>query len=245
MDIRRLRRSRALAFSCVLPLVVPATAPAATLAAFSFDAGTQFTATPSSLALTVDRALWRDDAGPLGSLAGNPGRALATSGFTHGNALHLTLTAVPGFTLVPEHLLFDVRVSASGPSTWVTAVGATELGRGAATTAFRSFDLALQVGPAAQFQLDFRGLNAGASSGTLRLDNVRVDGRTEPVPLPGGWFLLLTPTLGGLLRAGRLRYWPGVSALPTEHGHACQASSSGKYSPSMIGRGSRLAMMRP
>ena len=244
MEIRHLRRGCALASIFALNLVQPVTANAATLAAFSFDAGGQFTAAPSALDVAVADAHWQDDLATLTNLTGNPGRAFVASSFNRGNLLHLTLIAAAGLNLVLEHLRFDVRASTNGPTTWAMMFGNQELGHGPTTTNFRSFDLALDIVPGHQFVIDIRGLGASANSGTLRLDNLRVDGHSQPVPLPGSLFLIVTPLLGSLLRAWRQRYWPSVPRARV-NGHSRQASNNGKNKPSMIGRASRLAIIRP
>jgi len=242
MDIRHSRRIRACLFSTLCIGAVSGAAHASTLATFSFDgANGAFDAGPGTLASGLVSALWRDDAGRLSDLAGNPGRALSASGFTGTNQLHLVLEQSGAHRFALDRLLFDVRGSASGPDTWTLSHAGTELARGAVTGSFRSFDVALGVlSNARELVLDFAGGGATAITGTLRLDNVRLEGELRPVPLPGSFFLFATPLLGALLARLRMRcaQWLGA-------GHSRQPSSSGKYSPSMIGRASRLAMMRP
>ena len=244
MVIRPLRRACA-RFSLLLLPGLPFTAGAETLAAFTFDNVGQFTTQAVQRAPDVATATWHDDANRIGSTAGNPGFALVTSAFTSGNALHLELGATAGHLLELNALHFDVRVSATGPNRWQWLLDGLPLGDGAATTGFRHFDLALETVRRSTFALALIGSGASSASGTLRLDNVQVDGSAHPVPVPGSWFLMVTPALGALLRRWRLRYWPESVSSGACNDHSRQPSSSGKYSPSLIGRGSSAAMARP
>lgn len=243
MDIRHFARSRACLFASLCTLSAPAALQASTLVAFSFDGpGASFDASPSTLAPGLVSAVWRDDAGRLSDLAGNPGRALSVSGFTGTNVLHLVLNQSGGQVFALERLHFDLRASASGPKSWSLSQAGLNLASGAVTGNFRSFDLPLTLSASArELVLDLHGLGASAITGTLRLDNVRLDGELRPIPLPGSLFLFATPLLGAALARLRVR----AAQLLAGKGHSRQPSSKGKYSPSMIGRVSRLAMMRP
>ncbi len=244
MDIRHSRRIRACLFSTLCTGALPAAVHASTLVAFSFDgANASFDAAPGTLAPGLASALWRDDAGRLSNLAGNPGRALSVSGFTGTNKLHLVIDQSGAQRFALERLHFDIRGSASGPSSWSVSHAGTQLASGAVTGSFRSFDVALNMlSDARELLLDWAGSGATAITGTLRLDNVRLDGELRPVPLPGSLFLFVTPLLGAMLARLRQR---GSQCLGWGSAHSRQPSSSGKYRPSMIGRASRLAMMRP
>ena len=133
--------------------------------------------------------------------------------------------------------------AAKGPNAWSVSQAGTLLGSGAVTSTFRSFDIALDVlSDARELVLDLTGSGATAITGTLRLDNVRLDGELRPVPVPGSFFLFATPLLGAVLARLRQRWAQGRGMAS---GHSRQPSSNGKYRPSMTGRASRLAMMRP
>ena len=127
MDIRHSRRLRAALVSTVCLASIPAAVHASTLAAFSFESnGGVFDAAPGAMAPGVASAVWRDDAGRLGDLAGNPGRALSASGFTGTNQLHLVLEQSGTQRWAPSLLHFDIRGSASGPNAWtLSQAGAT------------------------------------------------------------------------------------------------------------------------
>jgi hypothetical protein len=145
--------------------------------------------------------MWQDDANRLTDLQGNPGRALAASGFTTGNRLHLTLAFAAALEFALERLELDVRASASGPQSFRLERAGTVLTQAALTSAFSHLDLTLnEHGRGDALMLDFIGIGATATSGTWRLDNVRLYGSLSPVPLPGGAFLLVTPLVGLLLR---------------------------------------------
>ena len=243
MDIRRFGRSRACLFASLCTLTAPAALQASPLVVFSFDGpGTSFDAEPSLLAPGLASAVWRDDAGRLSDLAGNPGRALSVSGFTGTNVLRLVVNQSASQVFALDHLHFDLRASPSGPSGWSLSQAGLTLASGAVTGNFRSFDVPLRLSSSAQeLVFDLRGLGATAISGTLRVDNLRLDGELRPIPLPGSFFLFATPLLGVALTRLRVR---GAQLLAGK-GHSRQPSNKGKYKPSMIGRVSRLAMMRP
>lgn len=247
MTTRPVRRACARFSLLLLPTLPLLTSPASaeTLAAFTFDNAGQFTTAPSQRAAQVADAAWRDDANRIGSTAGNPGLALVTSGFTTGNTLHLDLSAARGQLLELSALRFDIRVSATGPTRWQWLLDGVGFADGAATTTFRHFDLALSSARRGTFALALAGAGASSAGGTLRLDNVQVEGSARPVPIPGSWFLMVTPALGALLRRWRLRYWPESAADGVSSAHSRQPSSNGKYRPSLIGRGSSTAMARP
>lgn len=242
MDIRVSGRVRALAFTTCLALQTALPAAAATLVSFAFeDAGGGFTTAPTTLAPGLTSATLGDDAGRIGDLAGTPGRALSLSGFTSGNQLHLTLAIADGLRPALDSLAFDVRASASGPTAWELRHAGATLASGDITSSFRAVDLPLALaGNAGPLVLDFIGLGASAATGTLRIDNLRLGGSLSPapVPLPGSMFLFVTPLLGLTLRELRVRHAAGGQD------HSRQPSTSGKYRPSMMGRGSSAAMMR-
>ena len=242
MDILHSRRIRASLFSSLCLTALTGAAHADTLAAFSFDgANATFDASPGTLAPGLISAVWRDDAGRLSDLTGNPGRALSVSGFTGTNQLHLVLEQSGGQRFALERLHFDIRGSASGPNAWRVSQAGMLLGSGAVTSTFRSFNIALDLASdVRELVLDLAGSGATAITGTLRLDNVRLEGELRPVPVPGSFFLFATPLVGALLARLRQRWAQGL-----DNGHSRQPSSSGKYRPSMTGRASRLAIMRP
>jgi hypothetical protein len=201
MDTSICGRARALALTTLL--CTSANAPAALLLDFDFERsdGT-FTLEPGFLAPGIASATWDDVLGLLADFAGQPGRALALSGFTNGNALSLAVTAAPGLRLVAERLRFDLRVSASGPTAWQLADAGGTLAAGPTTTQFGRVEVVF-ASPLAGALLDLTLSGSGASSaaGTLRLDNVELHGSLQPVPLPGPLFLIVTPLLGLGLRA--------------------------------------------
>lgn len=207
MEIHCYRRLGACFIVALICLNLHAAAPAATLLRFEFDqADGSFTAVPTLLAEGLT-ASWNDDAGLLTDLAGVSGRALAASGFTAGNALHLAIELAPGLSLVAEQLSVTLRASASGPNSWQLATGGVLQSSGAATAQFRTFDIALALAPAnGSMRFDLLGLGATAASGTLRIDNVQLLGQLTAVALPGPLFLVAMPLAG--LAAGRWRRRP-------------------------------------
>ena len=207
MDILATRRIRVLLFLSSTIFVYFNSAAAATLVQFDFDdeAG-GFEITPEFAHAAISGTLWGDDLSLLTDFAGNPGRALATSGFPDGNALHLMLDVQPGFAVTLERIRLDLRASASGPELWhITAAGVT-LASGAVSTSFEVVDVAIALLPVQQaLTLNIEAEGASSSAGTLRIDNVELIGSVVPVALPAAFYLIATPLLGlGLNRIRRV-----------------------------------------
>ncbi|MCB1746149.1 MAG: hypothetical protein H6977_06535 [Gammaproteobacteria bacterium] len=204
-----LERARPCAFSALLMCQAGSPVQAAVLAVFDFDAaGGGFTTTPGLLHPDVATASFTTTLTPLADFAGNPGRALASSGFTLGNRIVLELAARPGQQLLAESLAFDARVSASGPQTWSIALAGAAAQSGPLTTAFAPVTLTFDGAAAApQIVIEFAGAGASSASGTWRLDNLRVEGQViaNPVPLPAGLPLLGSATLAAAVLRRRRR----------------------------------------
>lgn len=173
-------------------------ASAATLVAFDFDdPGGLFEAQPDHLAEALLDAHIELAGGPLDDVAGNPGRALVVDDFIDGNRIELHANLRPGWRVRVTRIGFDQRASASGPQTWTLSQGTSLLATGATTSAFESVSqvvdflltgdtLALAIG----------GSGASSARGTLRLDNLFVEGEAQPVPLPAAAALVALPLLG-------------------------------------------------
>jgi hypothetical protein len=198
-------RARPCALTALLLCAIAAPADAAVLAVFDFDtAEGGFTAAPSLLHADLASAAFSTTLAPLSDFAGNPGRALATTGFTLGNRIVLDVIARPGHAVLATRLSFDARVSASGPQRWLVALDEAPPRSGPLTTAFTPVAIDFDAAAAAsRIVISFAGEDASSASGTLRLDNLQLEGTliASPVPLPAG-----LPALGcGTLAAAVLR----------------------------------------
>ncbi|MEX2479760.1 MAG: hypothetical protein WD928_02765 [Gammaproteobacteria bacterium] len=213
---------RALTRSVLLGALPLAPGHAAVLTAFDFDGPEgAFEATPDAIHAELFSAEFSDLAGTLGDFAGVSGRALSATGFNDGNAIILTLVSAPDRRIEVDRVRFAVRVSASGPNTWQLAVGDEAAASGPATTSFGDFDIELPgLGGNGSLTLALSGLGASSSSGTLRLDDVSIEGTVSAVPLPPALLLAAVPLalLGGTRRDGQA----------AGQGHSRQPSTSGK-----------------
>lgn len=213
---------RALTHSVLLAALPLAPGHAAVLAAFDFDGpGGTFEATPDAIHAELFSAEFSDLEGTLGDFAGVSGRALSATAFNDGNAIVLNLVSAPDRRIAVDRVRFALRVSASGPKTWQLAVGDDEAASGPTTTSFADFDIELPgLGSNGSLTLALSGLGATSSSGTLRLDDVSIEGTVSAVPLPPPLLLAAVPLalLGAARRGGQ-----GAG-----HGHSRQPSTSGK-----------------
>ena len=215
-------QSCALTLTVLLGSVPLSSSHAAVLAAFDFDGvGGTFDAGADTLHPAIVAAGFTDLAGTLADFAGVTGRALSASAFNNGNAITLTLVSDPGQLIVVERVRFAVRVSASGPNLWQMRVGDGLAQTGPATTAFTAFDVAFPaLSGSGSLAIMLSGLGATATSGTLRLDDVIVEGMVSAVPLPPALVLAGVP-LVALFSARRAGQRDG-------QGHSRQPSTSGK-----------------
>ena len=175
---------------------------AASLATFDFeDVAGNFELSAETHHAALASSLFSVELGTLTHFAGNPGRALAASAFNNGNRITLTLAPVPGQQLTVERIRFDMRVSPSGPQYWRLDLAGAALANGPTTTQFASFDIPVTA-PAAGFPaiIDFVGMVAFSQFGTLRLDNISIEGSVSAVPLPPSVLLLAAPLIVGALR---------------------------------------------
>lgn len=179
-------------------------ATAATLVVFDFDAPQDdFELQPELLHPALDSAVFSATNGELRDFAGNPGRALAANGFVTGNRVSLLLAAAAGQILKLERVAFDLRVSPSGPQQWRVEIDGQEQAQGPGNGSFVRFQLVPISDPAARTRIDFVGLVASSDQGTLRLDNVLIEGTPQAVGLPPALALLAVPVVTTLRRRRR------------------------------------------
>ncbi|MEQ8493550.1 MAG: hypothetical protein RLW42_04935 [Gammaproteobacteria bacterium] len=180
---------------------------AATLIAYAFEDGDgSFVTTPDVLDDALGETTLDVTTGTLGEVGGNPGRALRLNGFTSGNTLTLRATLQAGWQLRVTRIGFDQRASASGPSTWSLALGDDILASGATSSDFTSVSEALDVMLGDNvLTVAISGDGASSALGTLRIDNLFVEGVAQPVPLPPPAVLAAAPLLATLRRRRRVR----------------------------------------
>lgn len=201
------RRAPRCAFLPVLSLFTSAPLPAAQLVTFDFDdPGGGFTAAPATLHPALVSATFSATQDELGDFAGNPGRALASAGFTAGNRIVLELAAQPGYTLQASRVTLDLRASASGPGNWLIELEGGAAHGGALGSGFDQVTVDFAALPAlSTLRLAIGGSGASSASGTLRIDNLRLEGNVlaAPVPLPTALPLLASAMLGMAGISGR------------------------------------------
>ncbi len=183
-------------------ITLPA-ARAELLAVFEFDdALGNFTLDPQFVHPGLGSAVLSAGVGSFSDFAGNPGRALALNNFHNGNRITLQLDTAVGVIEIST-VQFDLRASASGPTLWQLDINGAAVAGGATGTSFMSFMVEPgQLAAAGMLQLDIIGSAASSALGTLRLDNLRVDGRLAAVPVPPAVWLC-APALAALMRRRR------------------------------------------
>lgn len=167
--------------------VLPAGASVVPLAYYDFDgAGGAFDPAADSSDAAVSAGAVSAADGTLGSSSGLSGLAASDSGWTTAQSNHMTLVLAPaaGRRLSITGVLFADRRSSTGPTTWhlrSSADGyAADLASGSTHSSFATnrVEFLLQ-GLTSGVTLRVSGVNASASAGTWRIDNLTVFGTVE------------------------------------------------------------------
>jgi PKD repeat protein len=189
------------------PYVVRPLASSGTLAYWSFDAST---ATPDTVAsnLSVAPVTVSNVGGSLTYFSGNPGKAIASVGFTTSAGPPTTsysyfafaITVSNGFQAALSSLSLDAQRSGTGPTNFTIQASQQasfssviyDSGVKTAGTSFATTTLTL-TNSALTGTIYFRvyAYKAGGSGGTLRIDNLTVQGSVGSAgPAgPGGWYI--------------------------------------------------------
>lgn len=197
---------RPLGLAALVSMLTVSTAEAAVIAHFDFeDAAGNFSNVAEQVAPQLSVSAWSDADGTLKSVSGNPssGFALTAKSFDDGNAYLLTLTPAAGFALDFTGIAFDHRISSTGPTAWQLQLNGVPFANGLTSTSFKTETINLSSAPGVNpLVVAIRGTGAGSSVGTLRLDNVTLNGNLSAVPLPASIWLL-GPALVGLVNRRR------------------------------------------
>jgi len=155
---------------------------------FDDGAGGSTLVNPGDQANTANISIsaWTDeDADGVTSFGGNPGEAIADTGWDDGNAFLFSITVDPGFSMDLTGFSFDDDASSTGPDTWELLINGNSVGTGTpgtnVSTSNQSGALALSgLTGTVNFELD--GTGASSSGGTYRIDNFQLTGSVVPEP---------------------------------------------------------------
>ena len=139
--------------------------------------------------------------------AGNPGRAMASGGFSSGNAFELMVTVDAGSVLSLSGFAFDQFASGSGPSDWQLHIDGMTVATGSTAGSYTNETGALNLNALSDtFTIGLSGSGASSNLGTFRIDNFSLSGDVQPVPLPAslGLFAAACCGLGGYRRRANL-----------------------------------------
>ena len=150
---------------------------------YTFDAASAFTNGPNTVPAGLSAGLFVSGDGIFTNFGGNPGRAIADSGFTGtgNNYFTCTITISSGLVFNLKSLRFDDQRSNSGPAIWTIQSSAdsfaSDLAAGSSHLSFSTNDAALSVtNITGAFTLRISGGSAGSAGGTWRIDNVAISG---------------------------------------------------------------------
>ncbi|MBN1269925.1 MAG: hypothetical protein JXB04_10070 [Kiritimatiellae bacterium] len=128
-----------------------------------------------------------NDPGPIGSSAGNPEQAAASSGWLVDRYYYFTVVVEQGFQMTVTNIMFHDLRSGTGPSNWFVFCSADSYGSALAAGTNLTTSWTTNSEPVSYSVLTgtntFRvaATNAGGSSGTWRLDNFRLQGVLQPL----------------------------------------------------------------
>ena len=182
----------------------------ATLAFYGFDA-TNAIANIVATNLAASVVTVSNVTGALTYYSGNPGQAIAATGFTQTNGsptsaysfFAFSLTPAPGYQVNLSHISLDNRASSTGPTRFNVQIstdatfssviydsGVQTARTAFSTTPMSSFALT-NAGLAGTVWFRIYGYAAGSSSGTWRLDNLNVQGTATQTNSTdnGAWYI--------------------------------------------------------
>lgn len=174
------------------------TASAETLLLYDFeDTNGDFELSAEVRADGLELGDWSVINSTLRDFSGNPGRAIASGGFSSGNAFVLPINIADGQLLQLSRFGFEQSASASGPLSWALSIDDANVASGATSVGFQAIseDLALD-GITGSFLLALSGDGASSNAGTYRIDNFFLEGSVSAVPLPGALVFFLSAGLG-------------------------------------------------
>lgn len=183
-----------------------ATSARAQLVTYTFESGT---AAPTFADGDVTASNFTRNPGNVGSVGtpGNPGNSIGGSGWTEADRFwEFTVTANQGLVLDLSSLSFDYRSTGTGPTGYQITINGGNLTSGSLLNDSSFHTLPLPISgynslSSAQLRVYASGASSGA--GTLRIDNVTLNGLTvTPVPEPSTWVLLIT---GSVFLVSRMR----------------------------------------
>lgn len=159
---------------------------AETLLLFDFeDANGNFDLSAELAADGLDPKTWTVLSSSIRDFGGNPGRAMASSGFSAGNTFQLVVAINPGSVVELSGFAFDQLASSSGPSEWTLDINGTGIASGFTTTGFETENGSFGFEPLSDtFTIGLSGSGASSNRGTFRIDNFALTGTIQPVPLP-------------------------------------------------------------
>lgn len=170
------------------------------------DLNGDFDLSADVIANGIEAGSWSVVSSTIRDFSGNPGRAMASSGFSVSNAFIVPITVAEGNVLQLNTVVFDQSASSSGPVDWEIKVADVSVASGTTTGSFETTSTGLTLdGLTGSFLIEISAVGASSNRGTFRIDNFIVDGNIQPVPVPGAVILLVSGCLG-LLSAGRRRH---------------------------------------
>lgn len=148
---------------------------------------------------------WYTNASSLRDFAGDPGRAIAASGFAVENAFILPVSVAESDMIDINGFSFSQTASASGPVFWSLRIAGTEVASGNTAASFTTEMANVAIEPLfGDFLIELSASGASSNRGTLRIDNFTLTGDIQAVPLPAS-LLLLGSGLFGFLRINKWR----------------------------------------
>ena len=161
------------------------------------DQNGQFTLDPELADPALTPLEWQVQSSSLRDFGGNPGRAMASSGFSQANAFELTVGVTAGQVLSLDSIAFDQLASSSGPNAWQLLVNGDAVATGSTTSSYTAATADLALAPFSEaFTVSIFASGASSNRGTFRVDNFTVAGSLQPVPLPPALPLMVTSMLG-------------------------------------------------